>query len=117
MRGYLLERPQECLACFVHLMRLSRRDESLLGREPPVVLRLLRPGFFSGIRPTNCFIGEPLTDHTIESNDGAGFIIHAQSNPVVIAEIVLAQIAVQVLFLTVLVSMSQGGIRKSCSSI
>ena len=59
-------------------------------------------GFLSGIDPTNCLIGEPLADHTPERHSGAAFVIHAKGNPVVIAEVVFAEIAVQVLFLTVL---------------
>src|SRR4051812_30727414 len=52
--------------------------------------------------PTNCLIGEPLADHTPQRRSGAAFIVHAKSDAVVIAEIVFAEIAVQVLFATVL---------------
>jgi hypothetical protein len=51
-------------------------------------------------------IGRALLDHAPEGNNGAGLIDHAQSNPIVITKIVFAQIAVQVLFITVLVQVA-----------
>ena len=60
-------------------------------------------GFFSGIGATNCSIGQALANDTLERLYGAGFIVHAQRDAVVIAEIIFAQIAVKVLFIAMLI--------------
>ena len=53
---------------------------------------------------TNCFILKPLANHTTQRRSGAGFVIHAKGDPVVIAEVVFAEIAVQVPFLAMLIA-------------
>src|SRR5579863_9689983 len=55
-------------------------------------------------RPSvNRLVGEPLADNAFQRAVGAGHIVNAKFDPVAIAEIELGQIAVQVLFLAMLI--------------
>jgi hypothetical protein len=49
-------------------------------------------------------VGQPFANHTLESLYGEGFVIHAQGNAVVIAEIVLAETAAQILLIAMLIN-------------
>ena len=73
-------------------------------------------GAFLGIEATNCFILEPLFHHAAQRHRGARFVVHPKGDAVVIAEIVLAQIAVKMSLLAMLVDSADSPVRNSTIS-
>jgi hypothetical protein len=108
-RGNLLERPIKFPPAFVNAehpsgfyeplglrFRIARRD---LARASLASLARTYASFgllrHSPSSVTSCAIGQPVPNAALQSIVGAGLIVHAECNAVVIAEIELREIAAQ----------------------